>query len=106
MRSAMLIVASLVPLAAAEAQATRNIESCTLITDPTALRLCLESSRQRRPASSFDPAARPTDERKGTGPDLKAPSRTGSVAAPGARETERNGADPKVRPADWRLKIP
>lgn len=46
------------------------VGECTLVVDPTALRLCVESARQTRPASTFDPTATSSSAPGSTAADL------------------------------------
>ncbi|UHC16876.1 hypothetical protein LRS73_02840 [Methylobacterium currus] len=85
--------------------ATNDVANCTLIADPTAQRLCLESARQSRPAATFDPTAqkqraerRPPPGRDALSPVPKATG--GAGAKPAATSPE------SYRETKWRLQIP
>lgn len=45
------------PSRAQPVPATNDVAACSLLADPTAQRSCIESARQKRAASSFDPSA-------------------------------------------------
>lgn len=97
--------------ALAQVPATNDIANCTLIADPTAQRLCIESARQSRPASTFDPTAqkqrlerrRPPGRDALSPPDKRAPTANGGVKL----GTTPPGATPDAyRDTKWRLQIP
>lgn len=89
MRRIWLALAAL-PLGGAFAQTTpsNNVADCTLVQDPTALRLCVESTRQSRPASTFDPSAPQATTGNTIGMDLLPypPRRGGSGRAAPVKE--------------------
>lgn len=88
----------------AQVSPTNAVGDCTRIVDPTALRRCVESSRQSRPASTFDPSVVTAAASGGsTAIDLLPPR--GRRAASAKTAPERAGGD---APADlnWRLRIP
>ena len=72
MRTALISALTLLASwpAAAQTPSSNAVGECTLIVDPTALRLCVESARQTRPASSFDPAGQTTGANGSTAIDL------------------------------------
>ncbi|AWN48628.1 hypothetical protein DK419_21590 [Methylobacterium terrae] len=82
--------------------ATNDVAACTLIADPTAQRLCLESARQSRPAATFDPTAQKqrAERRPPPGRDALSP-----VTKPGAA-TKAATTPESYRETKWRLQIP
>ncbi|MGX7706278.1 hypothetical protein [Methylobacterium sp. Gmos1] len=95
--------------AAAQAvPATNDIASCTLIADPTAQRLCLESARQSRPAATFDPTAQKqrAERRPPPGRDALSPA-ANPAAKPKPTGDKPAAATPEsYRETKWRLQIP
>jgi hypothetical protein len=84
--------------AAAQAvPATNDVATCTLIVDPTAQRLCLESARQSRPAATFDPTAQKQRAERRPPPARDALSPATKPAAASAEN---------YRETKWRLQIP
>ena len=88
--------------ALAQVQPTNAVGDCTRIVDPTALRQCVESSRQSRPASTFDPSAVTTGSTGSTALDLQPRGRRSTPPKPA---TEKAGGDASSE-VNWRLRIP
>lgn len=87
----------------AQVQPTNAVGDCTRNVDPTALRQCVESSRQSRPASTFDPSATAATGNGGsTAIDLLPRGRRAAAAKVPAEKAAGDA------PADsnWRLRIP
>lgn len=94
---AVLSITAVMGSAQAQVQPPNRVSDCTLIVDPTALRACVESARQSRPAAIFDPSITPSAESGSAPADLlprrtrqmrKSPDRPADGAkAPGTAET-------------------
>ena len=89
---------------------TNDVASCSLLVDPTAQRLCIESAQQSRPAATFDPTAQKLRMERRPPPGRDALSVGGAAHTsnngikPGA---SRKGATPEsYRQSKWRLQIP
>jgi hypothetical protein len=92
--------------AGAQGLATNDIASCSIIRDPTAQRICIESARQSRPASTFDPTAEKLKRERRAAPRQEALNpRTGNERERARRPDDRS-ADSPAKPKDWRLQIP
>lgn len=55
--AALTLAAAASPSRAQPVPATNDVAACSLLADPTAQRSCIESARQKRAATSFDPSA-------------------------------------------------
>lgn len=104
-RSLMSLAAVLAGMGTCSGQTppSNAVGDCSLVVDPTALRLCVESARQARPASTFDPAGRPQAGTRTIPGDLASRPRKG--ARPD-RPASPPTADPQEAERSWRLRIP
>ena len=110
-RSALILLATAWSrCASAQPLATDDIASCSIIRDPTAQRLCIESARQSRPASAFDPTAEKLRREPRSAPRHDALSpRAEKDRADKDRARKRrpdDSAADSAKPKDWRLQIP
>ena len=105
--SAALVIAA--QSVAAQGVSTNDVTNCSIIADPTAQRLCIESARQSRPASTFDPTAEKLNVER------RSPVRRDALSVRDGREgraqdaekrPERRTGAPDAKRTDWRLQIP